>query len=793
MIAEPIAKKQVECFHCGEDCVEELIRYDDKNFCCQGCKAVYELFLDTDLQEVYANRKVFRENSHKYEYLNNPGIESKLLDFQSESHNKVKLFLPAVHCSSCIYVLENLHRLEEGVIKVTLNFIKKEADIHYDPRRLSLEKVAELLASIGYPPKFSTESTEKKQSSTDHLSIKIGIAAFCFGNIMLLSFPEYLGFEDALDEVFGRFFSWINILLAIPVVLYSGRDYFISAWKGLAKKFINIDVPIALGILVLFSRSSYEVLSHTGPGYFDSLAGLVFFLLIGKWFQSKTYQSLSFERDYRSYFPLAVLKETGNGPVSTPIQDLVPGDTIMIRNEEIIPADAILLNGEAKIDYSFVTGEADAVTVLPNEVVYAGGRQMGERLTLKLTRKSSHSYLTGLWNNQVFKTERQGYSELLVNKISKHFTLVVISLATIAALYWLFYDKTEAWQVFTAVLIVACPCALALSAPFTNGNSLRILGRNKFYLKKANIAEYLAAIDTLVFDKTGTITEAGKGRAHYRGEALEEWEKAVVAQMTSNSIHPLSKKIHSLYQQEKEVDLDRFTEKTGKGLHANYEGHQVRLGSGRWLGVGSHDGVDGRVYLEIDGNLKGCFEISSHYREGLRDLVAKLKKNVDLFVLSGDNDKEREDLKKIFGPQVEMRFEQSPEDKLKFIEKLRNEGRKVMMLGDGLNDAGALKQSDVGIAVTDDIAAFSPACDGILLGDELDRLYDFIQYTKKAKRIIIASFMISFAYNLVGVTLAVCALLTPIAAAILMPVSSISVVIFTTLSGNLQARRQKLL
>ena len=793
MIAEPVVKKQVECFHCGEDCVEELIRYDDKDFCCQGCKAVYELFQGTDLQEVYANRKELRENSHKYDYLNNPDIENKLLDFQSGSHNKVKLFLPAVHCSSCIYVLENLHRLEDGILKVTLNFIKKEADVHYDPRKLSLEKVAELLASIGYPPKFFTGSTEKKRSSTDHLSIKIGIAAFCFGNIMLLSFPEYLGFEDAVDEVFGRFFSWINIFLAIPVVVYSGRDYFVSAWKGLARKFINIDVPIALGILVLFSRSSYEVLTHTGPGYFDSLAGLVFFLLIGKWFQSKTYQNLSFERDYRSYFPLAVLKETSSDLVSTPIQDLEPGDTIIVRNEEIIPADAVLLQGEAKIDYSFVTGEADAVAVRPKEMIYAGGRQLGERLTLKLIQKSSHSYLTGLWNNQVFKTERQGYAELLINKISKHFTLVVISIATLAALYWLIYDSSEVWQVFTAVLIVACPCALALSAPFTNGNSLRVLGRNKFYLKKANIAEYLASVDTLVFDKTGTITEACRGAARYHGEALEIWERAIIAQMTSNSIHPLSKKIHNLYVKEDKIPLNDFKEWAGKGLQAGYNSHKVMIGSSRWLGVDARDRADGRVYLKIDGRVKGYFDISSHYRKGLGDLVTELKKSADLFVLSGDNDQEKENLKKVFGAGTEMRFEQSPEDKLKFIERLRKEGRKVMMLGDGLNDAGALKQSDVGIAVTDDIAAFSPACDGILLGDELYRLGDFLRYAKKAKRIILASFVISFAYNLVGITLAVGAMLTPVAAAILMPVSSISVVVFTTLSGNFQARRQKLL
>lgn len=792
MITESVTSKQVECFHCGDLCIEELIKYDGKDFCCQGCRAVYELFQETDLQDVYALRKDHRKNSGVYDYLNNPGIEKSLLDFQSESHNKVKLFLPAVHCSSCVYLLENLHRLEEGIIKVTLNFVKKEADIHYDPRRISLENVAELLASIGYPPKFSTESAEKKHQATDHLSIKIGIAAFCFGNIMLLSFPEYLGFEDDLDQVFGRFFSWINVLLALPVVLYSGSGYFVSAWKGLRRGFVNIDVPIALGILVLFLRSSYEVLYHSGPGYFDSLAGLVFFLLIGKWFQSKTYQNLSFERDYKSYFPLAVLKVTDEGPVSTPIQELKSNDTIIIRNEEIIPADAVLVEGKARIDYSFVTGEADAVKVGQNKMIYAGGRQLGERLTLRLLKASSHSYLTGLWNNQVFKADHTGYGELLINRISKHFTMVVITIALLAAGYWFIQDGTQAWQVFTAVLIVACPCALALSAPFTNGNSLRILGRNRFYLKKSSVAEYLASVDTIVFDKTGTITEAGGGEVEYCGEPLLPWEESAISQMTANSIHPLSKKIHQHYTPENSVILTDFKEMAGKGLQAVCNGHILRIGSASWLNVDEAD-AGGRVYLSVDEKVRGFFRINSYYRHGLGDLVRQLKKNKDLFVLSGDNDRERGALQKIFGDDVEMRFGQKPDDKLKFVEQLRKQGRTVMMLGDGLNDAGALKQSNVGIAVTDDIASFSPACDGILLGDRLHDLVRFLKFTSVGRRIIIASFIISFAYNLIGITLAVSAMLTPVAAAILMPVSSVTVVLFTTLSGNFTARRLKLL
>lgn len=788
--------EKVKCHHCGDVCLGESIFYLDKPFCCNGCKAVFELFQDSELIDIYTQSKNSKtEISDKYDYLNNEQIAEELLDFQSDDHNSLKISLPAIHCSSCIYLLENLNRLEAAIFSVKVNFSSKKAQVHYDPARISLKAVAELLDTIGYAPQFiKHEGKAGKKQVRSSLPIKIGVAAFCFGNIMLLSFPEYLGIEDSMDEEFKRFFSYLNIILALPVLLYSANDYFVSAFKGLRNKFVNIDVPIALGVITLFLRSAYEVLANVGSGYFDSLAGLIFFLLIGKWFQNKTYDNLSFERDYKSYFPLAVLRDNVGKHESVPISSLAEGDQIVIRNEEIIPADAVLLSENANIDYSFVTGEEALVKKKRNDYLYAGGRHVGQNIRLEVKKESSQSYLTELWNNQVFKESNELKSEILINKVSKYFTLVILVIAVTAASYWMLNDSGKGWQVFTAVLIVACPCALALSAPFTNGNALRIFGRNKLYLKSADIAERLSDVNTIVFDKTGTLTEHGNGEVKFYPDSLSAEEHAMIYKLVENSTHPISKKImNSLDSGDVNISVENFQETAGAGIEANVNRQHIRLGSEKFIAGKIDEAVPGLVHVSINNNYRGYFKIKNQYRENIKHLVVKLGDQYKLSVLSGDNDQERGMLEDIFPKSTTMLFRQQPQDKLDYIKQLQAKGKKVMMLGDGLNDAGALKQSDIGIAVTEDVSSFSPACDGIIEGSQLKHLWNYLDYSKISKHIIIASFIISFLYNTVGLSFAIAGALTPIFAAILMPLSSISVVLFTTFTGSIIAKRKQLL
>ncbi len=789
MLETIATEEEVKCYHCGDLCSIEPVVYETKSFCCNGCKVIYELFQDSELQDFYLNRTIVETG--KFDYLNNGDISKSFIQFRDENFYKVELSLPAIHCSSCLYILENLPKINAGVLKVTVNFSRKTAEILYNPKEITLSKVCDLLASIGYVPDLSKKE-EKKKILDSNLAIKIGVAGFCFGNIMLISFPEYLGIDLNEDAAFTQFFGWISIALSLPILFYSGIDYIKSAIAGIQNKFINIDVPIALGMIVLFTRSFYEIYHGSGSGYLDSLAGLIFFLLIGRWFQSKTYEELSFDRDYKSYFPLSVIKISNGTESSTPINELQISDQILIRNMEIIPADSILLESSASIDYSFVTGESDPVKVNKEEVVYAGGRLIGSKIKLQVEKRSSQSYLTNLWNNQAFKKEKHSVSEELTNRISKHFTVVILTIAFFGGVYWYLVDPSEIWKVVTAVLIVACPCALALSAPFTNGNTIRILGRGGFYLKKSSVSEKLPEIDTIIFDKTGTITNQDSKKSIFVGEELNDELLSVIKSMTSNSTHPLSQILSNSIKQT-ESQLDYFNEISGKGIQSKIGSTNYKLGSGDWVGLQPKQNTINktRVYFSVNENCLGYFEVTQTYRTGMSDLMYKLASRWKLMVVSGDNNGELEVLKNIFPEGTEYYFDQKPSEKLERIKELQVKGHKVLMLGDGLNDAGALKQSDVGLAVTDDISSFSPACDGIIEGQKLVRLTSYLDFSRDSKKIIYKSFGLSFLYNIGGISLALAGLMTPIAAAILMPLSSISVVLFTTLSGNYIARKRK--
>ncbi|HMN50113.1 MAG TPA: heavy metal translocating P-type ATPase metal-binding domain-containing protein [Ignavibacteriaceae bacterium] len=796
-------KSTLLCYHCGDVCKDSSINIDEKYFCCSGCKTVYEILNQNQLCTYY-NLDNFPGISQKnyqfkkFDYLDDLQIVNKLIDFKDDKLTKVTFFIPQMHCSSCIWLLENLNKLNPYVIHSSVNFVRKELAVKYLNEKISLRDIVILITSIGYETQISLESVERKSTvkSNKSLYYKIGIAGFCFGNIMLLSFPEYLSM-DLSETIFRKFFGYLNLILSLPVFLYSASDYFISAYKGLRKKIINIDVPLSLGIMVLFFRSAYEVLILHGAGYFDSLSGLVFFLLIGRLLQEKTYDALNFERDYKAYFPLAVTIKQNEIEKSIPVSNLMIGNRIIIRQNEIIPADSILMNGDGLIDYSFVTGESNPVHKVSGEIIYAGGRQTVSAIELEVIKEVSQSYLTQLWNNDAFNKKIESKFTSFSNSVSKYFTIIVLAIAFIAAVIWYPINSATALNVFTAVLIVACPCALALSTPFTLGNTMRIFGRNRFYLKNSSVVEKMAKINSIVFDKTGTITEPGKSDIIYHGKVLTPDQLKIIKSLVRNSTHPISKKIFDSIDEVDLYPVTKYTEETGKGISGIVYGHIVKIGTSEFLNhleTGKNNNVlQTKTFVSIDSEFIGEFILLNSYRETISETIKNLSKRFQLSLLSGDNAGEKENLLRIFENENQLHFKQSPEDKLTFIKNLQERNKKVLMIGDGLNDAGALSQSDIGIAVTNDITNFTPACDAILDSKQLRLIPDFLKFTKTSLYIIYINFIISFIYNFVGLSFAVQGKLSPLVAAVLMPLSSISVVLVATLATNFIAKKRGLL
>ncbi|MCB0803101.1 MAG: heavy metal translocating P-type ATPase metal-binding domain-containing protein [Flavobacteriales bacterium] len=782
------------CYHCGDACDVELIIFDEKQFCCHGCKTVYEILAQNDLCDYYRieqmpgiTPKIKTEN--KFEYLENESIIEQLVDFKNESISKVHFFIPQIHCSSCLWLLENLYKLHEGVSSSRVNFMKKEISISFKNEYLSLRKLVELLASLGYEPEITLDqlSPNKRKKVSRRLIYQIGLAGFAFGNIMLMSLPEYFGLDEHSFDQFSKWFGWLNLIIATPVAIYSGQDYFKSSWISLKQRRLNIDIPIAIGLFVLYFRSSYEIISKTGPGYFDSLCGLLFFLLIGRIFQEKTYHQLSFERDYKSYFPISVSRISKKGiEVSTPVNDIKKGDRLRIRNGELIPVDAILISGEANIDNSFATGESDPIKMVSGDRIYAGGKQEGESIIVEAIRPLSQSKLTRLWNEQSGHQHYSSSFSEMTDQISQWFTPIILIIALLSGLWQMQHGLGKAIQVVSAVLIVACPCALALAAPFTFGHGSRWLGRQKCYLRDSFVIETMAKLSHLVFDKTGTLTYSRHKNIEYIGKVLSPGEQAAIRSIFYQSNHPLSRLILAFIPKVELLEIEQFEEIAGQGMQARIKQISFRIGSAKWIKPDLINAKETIVVIEKDGEYLGHYLIKNEYRKGLETLAQKLNESYELSILSGDNDGQQEKLKTIFGHKIKMLFNQSPQDKLNYIKQIQK-SQQVMMIGDGLNDAGALNQSDVGLAIAEDTNAFSPACDIILGAEHFENLATYLAFTKSCKRIVIISFVISFLYNLVGLTLAVQGLLSPVYAAILMPLSSVSVVGFVSLAVNWKA------
>ena len=806
---KPATKKRyaVDCYHCGEPC-ESSIATGDKYFCCEGCKFVYQLLQENDLCNYYElsekpGIKVKGNfNSGRFAYLENEEVKRKLLRFDDGNQCHVNFYLPQIHCVSCIWLLENLHTIDPGILFSKTNFQRKDIFIVFEPAKISLRKVVELLAFIGYEPYISLEEGEKKPDKKINRKkiYRIGVAGFCFSNIMMLSFPEYFSSGNIEQAYLKNVFIYLNLALSLPVFFYCANEFFISAWKGLRQKWLNIDAPIALAILVTFSRSIYEILSGTGPGYLDSMSGIVFFMLVGRWFQDKTYDSFSFDRDYKSYFPLGVtLLKNGSEETAT-ISAIKKGDSILVRQNEMIPADAIITNGEGNIDYSFVSGENTPVLKHKGELVYAGARQLGLSMEMEVINPVEQSYITQLWNNDVF-TEQKNKNKSFVHPWSRYFTLVLFFIVGAAALYWTVNDPSKIWLVVTSSLIVACPCSLLLSATFTYGNMLLHFGKNKFYLKNASVIETLAGINTIVFDKTGTLTHSSKASVVYEGEKLNDNEINMICSLAKESTHPLSQIIRQelkLRYSVNNLNALNFKETAGKGIEGWIDEKKIKLGSEQFIDENKFlkkSPYTSEVYVSINGVKRGVFKISNQYRIGIVDMINFfVRKKFSLHVLSGDNAAEKRNLESIFADRAVILFQQSPQEKLNYINDLKknNDKTKVLMLGDGLNDAGALKCSDVGIAVSENTSQFTPACDAIMDSKEVYKLNRFIQYARSGKKIITLSFIYSILYNIVELSFAVRGLLSPLVAAILMPVSSISIVLFVTLATSLSAKKKKI-
>lgn len=728
-----------------------------------------------------------------YNFFDEKKVSDKITDYKQKNISCIHFFIPTIHCGSCVFSLETLPKYNKYILYSFVDINYKKIWITYDNRKIKISELAFILDNIGFSPSTNLESIEeKKEEKLNNILFnrrilgKIVISFFCFGNIMLLAIPEYIGSLEDLWYINNRnFFRFTMLTLSIPIVILSFNDYIKSAFLELKKFIININIPISIGIIVLFFWSSYEIFFDISQGYFDSLSGFYLFLLISRLFHTYTHDKIfSFnKKSYKSFYPVLITKVSNQKKEEKVfLSSIKKNDLILIRNEEIIPVDSILVKGRALLDNSFITGESYLIKKNIGEKIYAGSKHKGEILQLKVLKEMDHSYLSILWKkNKSKKRLKKEKSNLILNKYSKYFTLLILSISIFSGLYWFIKGNIRnIFQSTFSVLIITCPCSIVLSSPLIFGNIIKFLSKKGFYVKNIFTMEKMSYITTLVFDKTGTLTDPNKEKLIFFGK-INYNEKKMIASLLRNSNHPLSQKILKTLSINNFFLIKNFLEIPGKGLKCTINNFSVKIGSPKFLGM-KFKNEKTVVAVSIKEKLLGYFIFGNFYRKKIKNIFKKLK-NYKIVILSGDNNKlEKKYLKSIFSNSLKILFNQNPEEKSSYIKKLQKNGEKVMMFGDGINDCAALNQSDIGVAVSDQPTNFFPNCDVFLQSKNIDKIYYFLKISKISRKLVITNLIISLLYNIIGIIFAVSGKLSPFLSAILMPISSFTVIIFSVLS-----------
>lgn len=771
-----------QCYHCGEELGPNVIQHDNRLFCCHGCQSVYMLINEHQLCDFYTDPKEKplskAPQKDKYAFLDDPKNAESFYAFYQKDRAFIQIKSPHIQCASCVYLLEKLPQLQPGIYQSTVDFSQQQIGIHFNPEKINLRILIEWLSFIGYEPVLDHEKNSKDLS----LKIKrqywiaIAISGFCFANIMLLSFPEYLHLEMNDMPHMTLLFRWINFGLSIPAMIFGARTFFEKTIQGLRAKTLPIDAPLVASLLLTFGRSSYEVISNTGGGYFDSLTGIIFFMLIGRYFQETTQLHLHFSRTFKSFFPISSLVINDNIESWKKLSDITKGDVIKIHVHEMIPCDSILKSEHALIDYSFVTGESRPVALKKGDKLYAGGRQLGQSIILEAIQTVEHSYLTSLWNNNPSQ-KQESQSITWVDVWARNFTIFLFALSLFAGWYWWGIDKARAFHAMTTVLIVACPCALLLANAFTQGAVLKQLQLWGCHIKNALVLDKLANIQHIVWDKTGTLTS--KDALAQFVLKPESIHLSAIHALCQQSTHPLSQAISKITPSDHH-NIEAFNEITGKGLSGKINGVTYQIGSAQWLNIPDELSQGLHVFIVADNKLIGTVKMLHTLRSNITRTLHELNTKCHQTILSGDPQPFEQHILQSLPENCHAHYALSPIQKKNFIEQFQNSGERVMMIGDGLNDAGALETSDVGIAITESAHSFSPACDVILESNNITMIPEILRYSKTHRSIVRWSFGISLLYNFIGLSFAVQGQLNPFIAAVLMPISSVTIMAFTT-------------
>ena len=764
----------------------------ERYFCCNGCQGVYHLLSEGGYESFYDKAGDIKLTPPTGQYedssnFNAPAFYDRFVKVNGDGFSEVSLIIEGIHCSACVWLNEKaLHKME-GIVEANINFTNNKANIVWADNSLRLSQIIDMIRAIGYnayPYDSSLQEAHANKERKDYY-LRMAVAIFGSMNIMWIAVAQYAGYFSGMTQDFKTVLNIAEGILATPVLFYSGWIFFRGAYYGVKTKTVNMDILVATGALLTYIYSIYITVLENGEAYFDSVSMIITFVLIGKFLEVLSKKNAADTLDLiGKHIPSEVNIVEGEKIVSRKLSDVKVGEIVVVSSGEKVLLDGEITQGSGSFDESNLTGESEPIYKIVGDVVISGTISVDADVYFKVGKDFEHSTLSNLVQLLESAMSKKPKIEILANKLSEYFSSAILALSFVTfAVWWLWPHSFEtAFIVGISVIVIACPCALALATPVATLVGLSLGAKRGILFKEAAQLETMAKADTLVLDKTGTITI---GKPQVANELIfEAFDKELLYSLNKSSKHPVSKGVAEyLYNENENLSLlsfDEFKQLPALGMEASLNGVELLGGNYRLMrerGIQVEHLSDKTLFFfAINKKIVAIYELSDKVKDGAYELVSQLRsKNIEVIMLTGDNEKSAFRIANEIGLD-KVYFEQTPEAKSEFISKLHSENRTVVMVGDGVNDILALARADIGIVMGSGSDIAVEISDVILLNDSLISLHDAFKISRTTYGLIKQNLAISLLYNAITIPLAMAGLIIPLIAAISMSVSSLLVV-----------------
>ena len=796
----------VKCTHCQLEFDETVMITEEENpeltFCCNGCQGVYHLLKDDGLDSFYdkmGNSTIapplqIENDSSSFDM---ESFRQRYIKTTADGFSSVDLVIEGIHCAACIWLNEKVLADKEGIVEASINFTNNKAKIIWDENTIALSNVIDTIRSIGYnayPYDQTKEDIKATENKKDYF-MRMAIAVFASMNIMMIDVAKYAGFFTGMKTETLQLVHIAEFIFATPVLFYSGWIFFKGAYFGLKNKIVNMDLLVSAGATLTYIYSLYVLFGGAGHSYFDSVAMIITFVLVGKYLEVIGKKNAVDTMDkIRSQVPHeATIVEDGVKRV-VPLDSIAVGDILEVKNGEKVTVDGLLI-GSSKdfigtFDESSLSGESLPVEKVSGDTIYSGTINTGQVIRYTATKNYANSTLNNIVTLLEDALASKPEIEDTTNELSKYFSITILLLAvlTFAGWYWYAGNFENALIVAISVIVIACPCALALATPIASLIGISWAAEKGLLFKEAKFIETFSKAQTIVLDKTGTITE-GKLTVHKVGTPIhKEYEKeeliSILYALSNSSTHPVSlavkKYLENKYENIETVELEKIEQVQGKGLQAEYNGTVVLGGNSKLLEQHAIDinlHSDYTLYhFALDGEVVLSFELEDALKEGARELIDYFNSiNVDVVMATGDHENVAKRIAQKVGIN-NFKSALSPIDKADYISSLKKEGKRVVMVGDGINDALALSKADVAIAMGNGADVALAVSDVVILNDSLKAIEDSFVISRRTFKFIKQNLALSLIYNVITIPVAMAGYVIPLVAALSMSLSSLLVV-----------------